>query len=225
MDIIDDYNKLSLGKYIEIQAISEDESLEEIDRQAQILSVLTGVSENEIIHLPIVEYKELVSRTAFLLNYKDIKYRNVAKKYILGKWELIPVRDFRKIETCQYIDFQTYAPDLDKHLVEFLSVILVPKGHRYNEGYDILEVQQAIRDEMSVTDGVSIAGFFLTWCRQSILDSLNYSRKEAMKIKDKKERERILARIREEEIRLQPNGDGSPMSMQSPKPADAPGTK
>ena len=146
MDIIDDYNKLSLGKYIEIQAISEDESLEEIDRQAQILSVLTGVSENEIIHLPIVEYKGLVSRTAFLLNYKDIKYRNVAKKYILGKWELIPVRDFRKIETCQYIDFQTYAPDLDKHLVEFLSVILVPKGHRYNEGYDILEVQQAIRE-------------------------------------------------------------------------------
>ena len=36
MDIIDDYNKLSLGKYIEIQAISEDESLEEIDRQAQL---------------------------------------------------------------------------------------------------------------------------------------------------------------------------------------------
>ena len=46
-----------------------------------------------------------------------------------------------------------------------------------------------------------------------------------MKIKDKKERERILERIREEEIRLQPNGDGSQMSMQSPKLADAPGTK
>ena len=224
MDIIDNYNRLTLGQYIEIQEISGNESLEDIDKQVQILSILTGVAEEEILHLPIQEYKELVVKSGFL-NPENINYHPIAKKYILGKFELIPTRDFRKIETCQYIDFQTYAPDLDKYLVEFLSVILVPKGRRYNEGYDILEVQKAIREEMSVSDGISLAGFFLTWCRQSILDSLNYSRKEAMKIKDKKERERILERIREEEIRLQPNGDGSQMSMQSPKLADAPGTK
>ena len=210
MDIIDNYNKLTLGQYIEIQAISKDESLEEIDKQVQILSVLTGVAEDEILHLPINEYKELVVKAAFL-NPENINYHPVAKKYILGKFELIPTRDFRKIETCQYIDFQTYAPDLDKYLVEFLSVILVPKGHRYNEGYDILEVQKAIREEMSVSDGVSLAGFFLTWCRKSIKDSLNYSKREAMGIKDKTRREEILRMIQEQEKVLETDGDGSPM--------------
>jgi hypothetical protein len=210
MDIIDNYNRLPLGKYMEIQEISRNESLEDIDKQVQILSVLTDVAEDEILHLPIAEYKELVVKSGFL-DPENIKYHPVAKKYILGKFELIPCRDFRKIETCQYIDFQTYAPDLDNHLVEFLSVILVPKGHRYNEGYDILEVQQAIRDEMSVSDGVSLAGFFLTWCRKSIKDSLNYSRQEAMGIKDKKKREEILERITEQEKLLETNGDGSPM--------------
>ena len=115
------------------------------------------------------------------------------------------------METGQYIDFQTYAPDLDKCLVEFLSVILVPKGHRYNEGYDILEVQKAIREEMSVSDGVSLAGFFLTWCKKSIKDSLNYSKREAMGIKDKTRREEILGKIREQERLLQTSGDGSQM--------------
>jgi hypothetical protein len=227
MDIIDNYNRLTIGQHMEIRDITMNESLEDIDKQVQILSILTGVAEDELLHLPISEYKELVVKAGFLNpeNIKSLSVHQVAKKYIVGGFELVPIRDYRKLETGQYIDFQTYAPDLDKNLVEFLSVILVPKGHRYNEGYDILEVQQAIREEMSVTDGVSLAGFFLTWCRQSILDSLNYSRKEAMKIKDKKERERILERIREEEIRLQPNGDGSQMSMQSPRPADAPGTK
>lgn len=210
MDIIDNYNRLTLGKYMEIQEISRNESLEDIDKQVQILSVLTDVAEEEILHLPITEYKELVVKSGFL-DPENIKYHPVAKKYILGKFELIPCRDFRKIETCQYIDFQTYAPDLDHHLVEFLSVILVPKGHRYNEGYDILEVQQAIRDEMSVSDGVSLAGFFLTWCRKSIKDSLNYSRQEAMGIKDKKKREEILERITEQEKLLETSGDGSPM--------------
>lgn len=208
MDIIDNYNKLTLGQYMEIQAISKDETLEDIDKQAQILSVLTGVSEEEIMHLPIMEYKELVARSEFL-NPENVTYHQVAKKYIVGGFELIPVRDFRRLETCQYIDFQTYAPDLDNHLVEFLSVILVPKGHRYNEGYDILDVQKAIREEMSVSDGISIAGFFLTWCKRSIADSLNFSKREARGIKDRKKREEILERIRQEEMRLETNGGGS----------------
>ena len=210
MDIIDSYNKLSLGKYMEIQEVSRNESLEEIDKQVQILSILTGVAEEEILHLPLPEYKELVVKSGFL-DPENINYHTVAKKYILGKFELIPCRDFRKIETCQYIDFQTYAPELDKYLVEFLSVILVPKCHRYNEGYDILEVQKAIREEMSVSDGVSLAGFFLTWCRKSIRDSLNFSRQEAMGIKDKTKREEILQKIQEQEKLLAKSGVGSQM--------------
>ena len=210
MDIIDNYNQLTLGKYMEIQEVSRNESLEEIDKQVQILSILTGVAEEEILHLPLPEYKELVVKSGFL-DPENINYHPVAKKYILGKFELIPCRDFRKIETCQYIDFQTYAPELDKYLVEFLSVILVPKGHRYNEGYDILEVQKAIREEMSVSDGVSLAGFFLTWCRKSIRDSLNFSRQEAMGIKDKTKREEILQKIQEQEKLLAKSGVGSQM--------------
>ena len=211
MDIIDNYNRLTLGQYQEIQEISRNESLEDIDKQVQILSILTGVAEEEILHLPIQEYKELVVKSGFL-NPENINYHPIAKKYILRKFELIPTRDFRKLETAQYIDFLTYAPDLDNHLVEFLSVILVPKGHRYNEGYDILEVQKAIREDMSVTDGVSLAGFFLISLRKSIEDSLNYSKREAKKIKNKAKREEILQRIKEqEEILSRISGDGSPM--------------
>ena len=210
MDIIDNFNRLTLGMYQEIQAVSSNESLEDIDKQVQILSILTGEAEEEILHLPITEYKELVVKAGFL-DPGNITYHPIAKRYMVGRFELIPLRDFRKMETCQYIDFQTYAPDLDNHLVEFLSVILVPKGHRYNEGYDIMEVQKAIREEMSVSDGVSLAGFFLTWCRKSIQDSLNYSKQEAMGIKDKTKREEILHRIEEQERLLQTSGDGSQM--------------
>jgi hypothetical protein len=210
MDIIDNYNRLTLGQYMEIQEISRNESLEDIDKQVQILSILTGVAEDELLHLPIQEYKELVVKSGFL-NPENINYHPIAKKYILGKFELIPTRDFRKIETCQYIDFQTYAPDIDKYLVEFLSVILVPKGHRYNEGYDILEVQKAIREDMSVSDGISLVGFFFIWCRRSIQDSLNSCREEAERIKDKTRREKMLNKIREQEKLLETSGVGSQM--------------
>ena len=100
MDIIDSFNKLTLGKYMEIQEVSRNESLEDIDKQVQILSILTGVAENELLHLPIQEYKELVLKSQFL-NPDNINYHPIAKKYILGKFELIPCRDFRKVETGQ----------------------------------------------------------------------------------------------------------------------------
>lgn len=210
MDIIDSYNNLPIGLYQEIQDVTKNDTLEELDKQVQILSILTGVAEEEILHLPITEYKELVVKAGFL-DPSNLNYRQVAKKYVVGGFELIPVTDFRKLETAQYIDFQTYAPDLDNHLVEFLSVILVPKGHRYNENYDIREVQKALREGMSVVDGVSIAGFFLTCCRKSIQDSLNFSKQEAMKIKDKTKKEKILHRIRKQEQVLMKSGGGSQM--------------
>jgi len=210
MDIIDSYNRLPLGKYIEIQEVTRNESLEDIDKQVQILSILTGIAEEEILHLPIQEYKELVVKSGFL-DPEGINYHPIAKKYLVGKYELVPVTDFRKLETAQFIDFQTYAPDLDKYLIEFLSVILVPKGHRYNEGYDIMEVQQAIREEMSVSDGISLSAFFLTWCRKFVQDSLNYSRRAARRIKDKTKREEMLMKIQEQERLLETNGVGSPM--------------
>ena len=59
MDIIDSYNKLTLAQYQEIQAVQKDESLEDIDKHTRILSILTGMPEDELMHLPITEYTEL----------------------------------------------------------------------------------------------------------------------------------------------------------------------
>ena len=190
MDIIDSYNKLTLAQYREIQEIQKDDTLDDIDRHTRILSVLTGVAEDELMHLPLPEYTELSAKAKFL-SAEGFQAGRMAKKYIIGGMELIPVTDFRKLETCQYLDFQTYAGDLDRYMAELISVILVPKGHRYNEGYDITALQESVRQEMSVTDGATIVGFFLTWCGRSIKDSLNYSKRMAKGIRDRKERESI----------------------------------
>ena len=207
MDIIDSYNKLTLAQYQEIQAVQKDESQEDIDKHTRILSILTGMPEDELMHLPITEYTELSAKARFL-TAEGFQAGRMAKKYIIGGMELVPVTDFRKLETAQYIDFQTYAGDLDKYMAELISVLLVPKGHRYNEGYDIIELQGHIRQEMSVADGATIVGFFLTWCGRSIRDSLNYSRRMAKGIRDKTEREKILKRIEEQETALGTSGDG-----------------
>lgn len=207
--IIDNYRALMLGDHQEILRICKDESLEDIDRQVRIISILTGRTEKEILNLPIPDYKALVAKSHFLEQPLPEESR-IAKCYKLSRFALIPVTDYRKITTAQYIDWQSFhKAGMEDHIVEILSCLLVPEGRTYCEGYDILEVQQDIRENLSVADGLSLYAFFLLSCSQSIKDMLTYSRQEAERVKDSRTRERLLTQIREqEELLSMTNGNG-----------------
>ena len=205
--MITNYKSLPLGKYLDICQVCKDESLEEIDRQVKILSILSDMPEEEILHLPIPKYKEMVVASRFLEDVDKSRHK-AARLYIVGDWQLVPTLDYRKMETAQYVDFQTFAPMVETHMAELLSCLLVPVGCRYNEGYDILEVQQALKDNLSVTDALSLSAFFLTRYRGLIKDSLNYCRQEIRTIKNETKRMQIEGRIKSLENLMRTSGDG-----------------
>ena len=205
--MITNYKSLPLGKYLDICQVCKDESLEEIDRQVKILSILSDMPEDEILHLPIPKYKEMVVASRFLEDVDKSRHK-AARLYIVGDWQLVPTLDYRKMETAQYVDFQTFAPMVETHMAELLSCLLVPVGCRYNEGYDILEVQQALKDNLSVTDALSLSAFFLTRYRGLIKDSLNYCRQEIRTIKSESKRMQMEARIKSLESLMRTSGDG-----------------
>lgn len=208
--IIDNYNILPLGKYVQIQEICEKGG-DDIDVQVKILSILSNMPEDEILHLPLPEYKEMVLASKFLETFDHNKHQ-IAKKYVLGDLELIPVTDYRRLETSQYVDFQTFASESKTKMVEFLSVLLVPKGHRYNEGYDIADVQNAIREHLYVTEAISLYAFFLILFRNLIKDSLNSSKKALKEMKNNPQlKKKLLQEVKELEMALWQSGDGSQM--------------
>ena len=205
--MITNYKSLPLGKYLDICQVCKDESLEEIDRQVKILSILSDIPEEEILHLPIPKYKEMVVASRFLEDVDKSRHK-AARLYIVGDWQLVPTLDYRKMETAQYVDFQTFAPMVETHMAELLSCLLVPVGCRYNEGYDILEVQQALKDNLSVTDALSLSAFFLTRYRDLIEDSLNSCRQEIRTIKNETKRMQMEERINSLESLMRTSGDG-----------------
>ena len=210
--IIQSYRELPIGDYQDILALCKDESLEELDRQVKILSILTKVDEETLLNLPIQEFKVLTSRMGFLEKDLPTKVTRLADSYKIGKFELIPVTDMRKVITAQYIDFQSFhQAGFEDHFVEILSCLLVPKGKKYNQDYDIIEVQDAIRKDLNVHDAASLYAFFIFSCRESIKDMLTFSLQETQKIKDKEQRERIISQIQEQMILLNTIGGGLQM--------------
>jgi hypothetical protein len=210
MKIIDNYRDLSIGMYLDICEVDRREDLEEINKQVCIISILSGMAEEDILDLPLEEYKELAAQTRYLSHPYDGEILT-AKSYIIGKWTLIPVEDFRKVTTAQYIDFQTFAKDAEKNIAEILSTMLIPKGKKYNNDYDVLEVQRALREHLSVADALSLLAFFFVQYRQSIKDSLTYSREMAMRLRDPEKKKRTLREIQKQEDRLLKDGVGFQM--------------
>lgn len=206
--MIRNYNELPLGRYMDIVAAVE-KTEDPLQRQVAVIAILNGKTEDEVLDLPLTEYRELAEAAAFVEQPCPERLMKVADTYRLGEWELKPTKDFRHIITAQYIDYLSFVKDAERNVPQILSCFLVPKGHKYNEGYDIVEVQQAIRDCMSVADALALAAFFLQRYVDSIKASLTFSRRLLRRLKGK-EKERLEERL--QALRgLMRSGDGSPM--------------
>ena len=159
-DCIDNYRDLPVGKYEEIVRLCNEE-MTEVDRKVAILSILTGKTEDEILHLPLPVFTEYSAKSRFLeRECPENLIPGVSRSYHLGGFVLLPVTDIRKITAAQFIDFQEFSKQKETKMVEMLSCFLVPRGMDYGEGYDVLEVHQAIRDEMSVAEMLALIAFF-----------------------------------------------------------------
>ena len=126
----------------------------------------------------------------------------------------MPTTDIRKMTTAQYIDFQTFSKEGEKKLIEVLSCFLIPKGKKYNEDYDILEVQKALRNYLTIPNCLALSAFFLAKFNRSIKGMLIYSKWIAkIKLKKGKEKQEILKKI-DQMLKEIPNLDGLHVLMQ-----------
>lgn len=209
--IVSDYRDLTIGKYTTeiLPLVKKAGDMEPLDLQVALIAALNGMTEQEVLNLPVPEYTQYALATKFLERPLDMGRKGrIASRYTLGDFVLIPVRDFEKMTAGQFIDFQQLCGDVEKNAVPLLSVYLVPAGKNYNDGYDIREVQRAIADNLSVQDSMEVLAFFLAKSLKLQADSLYSSRGLLKGIRNRKTRRELLKKI-EETVTLLQSGDGS----------------
>lgn len=200
--MIDNYNDLRLDTWLEIDAVLQGDG-EDIDKQVQIIAILSGKSVENILALPLAEYGQMAAKTAFLRAYPDAV--TAPARVILGDRVDIPTKDFTKISTAQYVDFQTFVKGGAQAFPQLLGVLLVPEGAKgYNDGYDVAAVVEDIKT-LPVTVAVALVGFFFDSLRQSIEASLTSLTALLKKVPRRKKAE-LQAKI--EEARLLISGAG-----------------
>lgn len=166
-------------------------------KAVHLVSVLTGKSLDEIEKLTVSQFTQLAEHLKFLETEPETHTHQF--EYTINGREYDFKGKIDEITTAMYIDYRAYMDEEDKDIIKLMSVFMIPKGHDYNDGYDMEQVMSDIGD-MCWLDVRAAAFFFRIWLAAYILilkSSLQKTLKKTMKGKTFKERKEIKKQIQE----------------------------
>lgn len=205
--MIENYNALTVGDYEAIMRAQREHADDINGRNLAVLSILTGKSEEELLDLPLVKFRALMDKAVFLR--RPLRPAPVCKSYKLGDMTLRVVADIDKMTTAQYIDYQEWAKRSEDTIAEILSCFLLPHGCRYNDGYDITEVQRAIREHLLSTEAHGLLAFFFKTSQRSMLSTLRSSAATLRRANKKKRSAKLTTALVELEKSIHSLRDGA----------------
>lgn len=185
--MIDNYSKLTLEKYLELRGMETD-GREELDLQVEVISILSDMSEDEILSLSLPEYQRLAAKTVFLTHEPKVSDRP-PKTVKIGDRVYDVMKDIRHFTAGQYIDYQNHikTDDIESNLPTLMTVFLIPKGKKYGDGYDIADILPDM-GLIPIETVLSLARFFFRKSR-NLIDSTLTSLDWMMKRMERKEKD------------------------------------
>lgn len=199
------WRDISINEYYQLKEISDDTSMEEYEKEVAIIAFLYNMTDDEVWSLNINDFNKLQVEKTWIYDFDFDKKKNFKKIEIKGNKYDVNI-DIQKMNVAQYIDFQTYWSQRDnmKNIIgNLLSIFIIPKGKKYNEGYDINEVIADIKDNIDIMTAQEILFFFLSSYLISIQIILNYLKWKIKRMKRKEKNKEEMEKLEKEVKRLE----------------------
>lgn len=185
-----DWENISIDKYYYIKDILDDETDDDITKNVKLVAIMLDKDEQEVWDMDMAQAGDYISRLQFLGKFELPKNSNMKIK--LPNYDLVVMKDLTKISVAQYVDFQNFIKmPLRESMEKILSIFLIPEDHKYNDGYDIIDLQKVIRENLSFRVAEGLLGFFIEKYGKSLIHSLVYCRRQVRKTKDPEMMERL----------------------------------
>lgn len=197
------WENISISLYKKIaSALTEDVS--EIEKEMSLIALLMDEDEDRVWSYSIPEVQHLISELSFIGDFNfDKKFH--AKHISLNGQKFDVSVDMTKFTVAQYVDFQNFWSMRDniEHMHQLLSTMLIPHGCSYNEGYDILEVQDIILNHCPITLANSLLFFYLLECKRSIIAFQIVSSYQLKKMMKKNKNPEMLKKMKQAQALIQ----------------------
>lgn len=163
------FNELPIGKYFQIKEELTDIT-DEQERVFTLIAILCDVEVEDVYKSPMKELSALINEIKWFS--EPVKPSKAPRRIKLGDFILKPSYDVKDINVQQYIDYSIFSKDREKFYVENLCTFLIPEGKVYNDGYDVVEVQNVVREQLSIQTSESLYMSFAKSSRRLLNRSL-----------------------------------------------------
>ena len=189
---INGWKDVTLGIFNRMNEISQLD--DEMERAVELIALLSGMKVDDVLALPLDKFKAMMAETGWMSTPPDIEQPR--EEYTINGKQYVLTMNFHKLTTAQYIDFQSYSKDSDYS--KMLSVFLVPKGKKYGEGYDALEVINDV-STMPVGEVLGLMGFFIILYRSWSQALLKYSSRILRKAAKREKNQELMETVKKME--------------------------
>lgn len=155
------WRDVTINEYFDLVDMIDEEQ-EDYSKEVKTIAFVYNMDEDEVWNLSVPEFHRLQAGKAWMGKF-EINTNAVFKSIKIGdmKCEInVSLMDFT---VAQYIDFQTFWPHRDemgKYIGNILACFIIPKGMKYNEGYDIQKLAETIRENVDIMTANEIIFFF-----------------------------------------------------------------
>ena len=152
---------LPLAKYLKTLEIFNDASLSDLDKNIEILAIYADTTVDSILKLrPDVVEEYFADMSNSISSYKPSNSKRPKKIKINDQVYTINY-NVGKLNMAQYIDFQQIIVKKNylENLPALLSIFIIPKGHKYNDDYDIIELRRILENNITLDEALSIIFF------------------------------------------------------------------
>ena len=178
---------VTLYQFNEIEkAVNIEDDTERVFRLAEI------VYGEDVTNLPLKDFNEQIKQLDFLND--EVPSVTPPKKLEINGRKYYTDCLLGNIKTAQYIDFTNHSKTND--VAKILSVFIIPEEHKYNDGYDMIQVINDINClPIPVVNG--IAFFFGRQFSKFIEIFQRYSVKKITKMKlPKTEKKKLIQMVK-----------------------------
>lgn len=160
--MIESFEQMSLRVFFDVEDIV-DSDMEMLDKEVNLVSLLGGMTPDEVLNMPLDEFGRYTSKLKFITDSPKRKIPQTT--YVVNGRKYNVLLDADSMSVAQYVDYSSYCREEDERekIIGMLSVFLIPRGKKYGE-YDIKQVREDML-EMTVSDVYSLSAFFLDWCK------------------------------------------------------------
>lgn len=146
------WKDITLRQFNKIQDL-----LQEIDEYTT-LNIIDVLYDVDSANLPAMEVMNKYAHSLDFLMTTIPTNEKLKETYTINQREYNSNINLTQMTTAQFVDYQNYTKENPVDISKCLSVFIIPKGHTYNDGYDLKQVQEDIKDLDMVT--INTLAFF-----------------------------------------------------------------